>query len=156
MNGACPFTSLRRARSIETHSTRSTSGNSCIRPDPRGHSIAKVLLDEWVMSRSPSSAHTLTRFPPGCRRSPRKTADALGSLETDLLFELPVGGVKRILAGEVLTLRDGPGGIVFSRPERPARVGDQDLDRALRGRSGTAAGLHWSRPWVAAILPPGS
>ena len=51
-NGAWPFTSLRRASSIDTHSTRSTSGNSRIRPEPRGHSSSNVLLDECVTSRS--------------------------------------------------------------------------------------------------------
>ena len=66
----------------------------------------------------------------GLAALPEEGGLPLRSRQADLLFELPVGRVERILAGDVLTLGDGPGGIVFPRPERATRVGDQDFDRA--------------------------
>lgn len=43
-NGTCPFRSFTRARATDIHSTRSTSGNSRVFPEPLGHSSSKVLL----------------------------------------------------------------------------------------------------------------
>ena len=148
-NGPCPFTSLRRARSIETHSTRSTSGNSRILPEPRGDPISKVLLDEWVTSRSPSRAQTLTRFPPAWRRSPRKTARPPGGFKPNFFFELPIGRGRM----DLRRLGTHPSG--RTRRHRPSRAQRTDHPDGRSGllpnsgeKSGTAAGLHWSRPWV--------
>jgi len=55
----------------ENHPAESTSGNSRIKPDLRGHSIAKVLLRSSVGSRSPSNAQARTIFPAVCSISPR-------------------------------------------------------------------------------------
>ena len=154
-NGVWPFTSLRRGLDPrETHSTRSTSGNSWIRPEPRGHSSSKVLLDESVTSRSASSAQTLTRFPPGWRRSPRKTA--WPARERRARPPLRTRGRRR-RAG--LRQRDTR---PWARTRRPRPCAPRTVRRGGRsglrhrhpGRSGTAAGLHWSHPSVRIILPP--
>ncbi len=42
-----------------------------MRPDPRGHSISKVLLEAPVRSRSPSRAQAVTRLPPRWVTSPK-------------------------------------------------------------------------------------
>src|SRR5215470_1141417 len=55
-NGAWPRRIFRLASSRENHSARSTSGKSWKRPDPRGHSIEKVLLRIAAASASPSKA----------------------------------------------------------------------------------------------------
>ena len=55
-----------RASPNENQSARSTSGNSCWRPDFGGYSIEKVLLRIAWDEQSPSTAQTRTIFPPGC------------------------------------------------------------------------------------------
>ena len=59
---------------------------------------------------------------------PEEDRPAAGSRKPDLLLEFSVGGVERVFVGPVFALRDGPGGLVLARPERPTRVRDQDLD----------------------------
>ena len=56
-------------------------GEAHPRPDPRGHSISKVLLRMVVRSRSPATAQARTRFPPSwvtCPRSRRGTGRVPG------------------------------------------------------------------------------
>src|SRR6185369_13239834 len=54
---------LRRASSSESHSMRSISGKSCLRPDRGGHSISKVLELSRAGSQSPVKAQAKMRFP---------------------------------------------------------------------------------------------
>ena len=55
-----------RASCKVNQSARSTSGNSCCRPDFGGHSIENMLLRISFGEQSPSRAHTITIFPLGC------------------------------------------------------------------------------------------
>jgi len=59
-----------RAWSGENHSARSTSGNDRLRPLRGGHSISNVFETSAAGSKSPSTAHALTRLPPACTTSP--------------------------------------------------------------------------------------
>src|SRR6185312_4844844 len=52
---------------------RSISGNSCTRPEPRGHSTVNVLLTIAAASRSPARANTVSRLPLGWRTVPSGT-----------------------------------------------------------------------------------
>ena len=64
--GRCPGSSFLLATVSSHQSARSTSGNSCTWPDLGGHSIEKLLLRMEAASMSPSTAHALMIFPPGC------------------------------------------------------------------------------------------
>ena len=67
-----------RASSNENQSARSTSGNSCWRPDFGGHSIENVLLRIALDEECPSTAQALTAFPPGCFIWSRETNSPAG------------------------------------------------------------------------------
>ena len=55
-NTACPFRIFLRASSSVNQAARSSSGNSCRRPDFGGHSISKLLLRSFAASQSSSTA----------------------------------------------------------------------------------------------------
>jgi len=57
MNPAWLFTIFSAATSRVNHPARSTSGNSCCVPEPRGHSMTNVLLVIVTGSTSPFIAH---------------------------------------------------------------------------------------------------
>src|SRR4026209_2460428 len=71
--GTCPLSIVLSASSSENHPARSTSGNAAIRPDRGGHPMLNRLLLIDAASHSPSSAHALTIFPPGCLNRPSAT-----------------------------------------------------------------------------------
>src|SRR5215510_11368979 len=102
-NGAWPRRIFRLASSRENHSARSTSGKSWKRPDPRGHSIEKVLLRIAAASASPSKAQASTILPPACLTG------------------------ERFLAGVGLPLGNRPGAQVLVLPERTARMDEQHV-----------------------------
>ncbi len=59
----------------------------------------------------------------------RSECDELaGHRRAELLFELPPRCGERIFVGVDLTLRNRPGALVLLRPQRAARVHEQDLD----------------------------
>lgn len=65
-NPACPGTIRFLALSRLNQPARSTSGNSCRRPDFGGHSMENVLLRAPSGEQSPSTAHTVIALPVGC------------------------------------------------------------------------------------------
>ena len=79
-NPSWPFEIFWRAIASENHSPRSTSGNSCDRPDPRGHSIENRLLRIADASQSLSNAHAVTSFPLACRSCPRERNSPSGRI----------------------------------------------------------------------------
>ena len=139
-----------------THSTRSTSGNSRIRPDPRGHSSSKVLLDECVTSRSPSQRPDADPLPARLAELPEEDGPPAGGGEPDLLFELR--GRRR---------RAGP------RPTWYSPLGTDQAASSLRAQNGPPGWairtstappgrIRYSRrpalvaPMGRVILPPGA
>jgi len=62
-SSACAGLSFSRASSWPNQPARSTSGNSCIRPDRGGHSIVNVLLVIASASRSPAAAYAVMTLP---------------------------------------------------------------------------------------------
>src|SRR5215510_12206201 len=125
-NGAWPRRIFRLASSRENHSARSTSGKSWKRPDPRGHSIEKVLLRIAAASASPSKAQASTILPP---RLPdrRELNEGSARLDAGLLHELARSRGERFLAGVGLPLGNRPGAQVLVLPERTARMDEQHV-----------------------------
>src|SRR5579864_5251020 len=76
---ACDALILRRAVCWSNQPARSTSGNVCISPDRGGHSSSNVLLLMFFTSRSPSTAHASTIFPPACRIDPIERTGPIGA-----------------------------------------------------------------------------
>ncbi len=74
-----PFTSSSRAVARSAQANRSSSGNSCCRPDLGGHSTVKVLLTAAAASRSPSTAQTRTCLPPDWATVPRSISSPSGT-----------------------------------------------------------------------------
>ena len=109
-----------------------------------------VLLEAWVTSRSASSAHTMTRLPPGWRSSPRNTESRTGKLEARLLRELR----ERRRPGDPHSRRTPPSAPSTTRrpswPRRVRRGRDQDLDDTAGGdaihQQACTLGTHASAP----------
>ncbi|CPU67267.1 Uncharacterised protein [Mycobacteroides abscessus] len=75
-SGTWPATTSPRARASANQPARSSSGNSCMRPERGGHSSANVLLAIVVTSRSASRAHAATSLPARWRTVPRSRSGA--------------------------------------------------------------------------------
>jgi hypothetical protein len=78
-NPACPGTIRFLALSKLNQPARSTSRNSCHRPDFGGHSMENVLLRMSSGEQSPSTAHTVITLPVGCVIFPRGKNSPLAS-----------------------------------------------------------------------------
>ena len=77
--GRWPLRILRAATSGVNHAARSASGNSRIRPDRGGHSMANVLLLRLAGSNSPSTAHASTILAADWRNAPSAIASPSAS-----------------------------------------------------------------------------
>ncbi len=122
-----------RARLVgPTHAARSTSGNSCSLPEPRGHSIGEgVAADRVGVEVGLAGEDDDVLAAPLGDLAELDELDARGR-RAELLLELAPRDRERVLAFLDLSLRDRPGAVVLARPERPAHVRDQELQRTVR------------------------
>ena len=126
-SGRWPATILACACSSVNHAARSTSGNDCVRPECFGHSISNMLLRTSAGSISPSAANACTVFARDCTTG--------GSGVRTLVSAMPVSSAnsRRAAASGVfgrveLALRNRPGAVVATRPERAAGMHEQHLE----------------------------
>ena len=117
MSGRWPARIFTAANSSGNHAARSTSGNSCCRPDFGGHSIVNVVLCTADASRSPSTAQAVTTLPPAWRTGV-SGRNGPSTLEPGFLAELAPRRVERRLARFVAALREST--------RRPMSLRDQN------------------------------
>ena len=119
-----------RASAKENHSARSTSGNACRRPGPRGPlNCERHALGSHSTSRSPGRApdrHDLAALLAHRAQLDERLAGDR-SRHADLLLELPQRHLERILPRLVLALGDRPDARILPREERATRMDEQHL-----------------------------
>ena len=99
----------------------------CLRlPERGGHSISNVLLANFVRSKSASKAKPCTVLPLFCRTGLSGSERSLRG-EAGLLAEFAERAGQQIVRPHQ-PLRDGPGAVVLARPERPARMRQQEFE----------------------------
>ena len=127
-------------------------------PRPRRPLERERVARRRSASKSPSAHQAATIFPAFCRIVPRSTSAsrATGGGAPSSSSNSRKRDVERLLARLDLALRDRPGTVVLPRPERPAGMDEQHLERVASAaveEKACALLRHRGQPTYASATP---